>query len=99
MRKRRIGTAKFFTLLLLLYHTSAKVHEAKQESTETLRGDINDSGSVDINDAQLFYSLLSKGAADERYDVNGDGAVDQTDLDALMDMILNPKSAEGGNKV
>ena len=23
MRKRRIGTAKFFTLLLLLYHTSA----------------------------------------------------------------------------
>ncbi|RHO73697.1 hypothetical protein DW073_14930 [Ruminococcus sp. AF45-4BH] len=26
MRKRRIGTAKFFTLLLLLYHTSAKVH-------------------------------------------------------------------------
>ena len=24
MRKRRIGTAKFFTLLLLLYHTSAK---------------------------------------------------------------------------
>ena len=25
MRKRRIGTAKFFTLLLLLYHTSANV--------------------------------------------------------------------------
>lgn len=76
-----------------------EVHEAKQESTETLRGDINDSGSVDINDAQLLYSLLSEGAADERYDVNGDGAVDQTDLDALMDMILNPKSAEGGDKV
>jgi len=30
MRKRRIGTAKFFTLLLLLYHTSAKVHGMKQ---------------------------------------------------------------------
>ncbi len=54
---------------------------------------------MDINDAQLLYSLLSKGTADERYDVNGDGAVDQTDLDALMDMILNPKSAEGGDKV
>ena len=26
MRKRRIGTAKFFTLLLLLYHTSAKLN-------------------------------------------------------------------------
>ena len=29
MRKRRIGTAKFFTLLLLLYHTSANAEELK----------------------------------------------------------------------
>ena len=32
MRKRRIGTAKFFTLLLLLYHTSAKVARLKQQN-------------------------------------------------------------------
>ncbi|NBH81310.1 hypothetical protein D3Z52_25255 [Clostridiaceae bacterium] len=30
MRKRRIGTAKFFTLLLLLYHTSAKPRRFKR---------------------------------------------------------------------
>ena len=30
MRKRRIGTAKFFTLLLLLYHTSAISQGVKQ---------------------------------------------------------------------
>ena len=30
MRKCRIGTAKFFTLLLLLYHTSAKSQGIKQ---------------------------------------------------------------------
>ena len=30
MRKRRVGTAKFFTLLLLLYHTSAKSQGVKQ---------------------------------------------------------------------
>ena len=30
MRKRRIGTAKFFTLLLLLYHTSAKIQGMTQ---------------------------------------------------------------------
>ena len=30
MRKRRIGTAKFITLLLLLYHTSAKSQGIKQ---------------------------------------------------------------------
>ena len=30
MRKCRIGTAKFFTLLLLLYHTSVKSQRMKQ---------------------------------------------------------------------
>ena len=30
MAKCRIGTAKFFTLLLLLYHTSAKSQGMKQ---------------------------------------------------------------------
>ena len=30
MRKRRIGTAKFFTLLLLLYRTSVKSQGMKQ---------------------------------------------------------------------
>ena len=30
MRKCRIGTAKFFTLLLLLYHTLIKSHGMKQ---------------------------------------------------------------------
>jgi hypothetical protein len=30
MRKCRIGTAKFFTLLLLLYHTSVKSQGIKQ---------------------------------------------------------------------
>ena len=30
MRKCRIGMAKFFTLLLLLYHTSAKSQGIKQ---------------------------------------------------------------------
>ena len=33
MRKRRIGTAKFFTLLLLLYHTSAKAYGTKEIRT------------------------------------------------------------------
>ncbi|RGC97652.1 hypothetical protein DW194_14925 [Subdoligranulum sp. AM16-9] len=31
MRKCRIGTAKFFTLLLLLYHTSANLHGLSPE--------------------------------------------------------------------
>ena len=49
-----------------------EVHEAKQESTETLRGDINDSGSVDINDAQLLYSLLRAIPGNKRLILVGD---------------------------
>lgn len=33
MRKCRIGTAKFFTLLLLLYHTSAKLSGLQPDAT------------------------------------------------------------------
>lgn len=36
MRKRRIGTAKFFTLLLLLYHTSAKKAGGSEEKVLTV---------------------------------------------------------------
>ena len=35
MRKRRIGTAKFFTLLLLLYHTSANAVGMKHRPHDT----------------------------------------------------------------
>ena len=36
MRKCRIGTAKFFTLLLLLYHTQAKLQGFSPEVSEFL---------------------------------------------------------------
>jgi predicted AlkP superfamily pyrophosphatase or phosphodiesterase len=39
MRKRRIGTAKFFTLLLLLYHTSAKDAGIYSDTTFIVLGD------------------------------------------------------------
>ena len=51
---------------------------------------------------QMLYNLLLEGSADEMCDFNGDGAVDQADLDALLDAILNPEAAlpeedEGGD--
>ena len=50
MAKCRIGTAKFFTLLLLLYRTSAKFDEMSHffsvykalEGKETVAGEVND---------------------------------------------------------
>ena len=76
---------------------------AIEEERQTLRGDLNSSGSVDINDVQMLYNLLLEGSADEAYDLNGDGAVDQADLDALLDVILAPEAArpeedEGGEQ-
>ncbi len=41
MRKRRIGTAKFFTLLLLLYHTSAKGAGTKRARFNSSLLDLN----------------------------------------------------------
>ena len=38
MRKRRIGTAKFFTLLLLLYHTSANPQRREAVLVQKLVG-------------------------------------------------------------
>ena len=79
-----------------------EVLAAPEDERRTLRGDLNGSGSVDINDVQMLYNLLLEGSADEMCDFNGDGAVDQADLDALLDAILNPEAAlpeedEGGD--
>ena len=65
-----------------------------EEESRTLRGDLNGSGSVDVNDVQMLYNLLLEGSADETCDFNGDGAVDQADLDALLDAILAPEAAQ-----
>ena len=79
-----------------------EVLAAPEDERRKLRGDLNGSGSVDINDVQMLYNLLLEGSADEMCDFNGDGAVDQADLDALLDAILNPEAAlpeedEGGD--
>ena len=49
MRKCRIGTAKFFTLLLLLYHISAKIagilltmYQSRPQLCQSVRNSVND---------------------------------------------------------
>ena len=74
-----------------------EMNAAREQKAETLWGDLNGSGSVDINDAQILYKCLQDGTADEACDLNGDGAVDQADLDALVEAILNPEEMEGGD--
>lgn len=78
--------------------------EPEGKASETLWGDLNGSGCVDINDVQMLYAILESGAADASCDLNGDGAADQADLDALLEAVLNPaanqsENSEGGDRV
>lgn len=60
-------------------------------------GDVNGSGSVDMNDVQLIYDIVSGQSAGDfadRADVNGDGMVDNADIEQLMQFILNGKQPE-----
>lgn len=62
--------------------------------TERIWGDVNGSGELDINDAQLLYEMLSAGEADLAFDFNGDETVDQADLELLTEAILDPQRRE-----
>ena len=60
-------------------------------------GDVNGSGSVDMNDVQLIYDIASGQSAgdfSDRADVNGDGMVDNADVEQLMQFILDGKQPE-----
>lgn len=54
-------------------------------------GDVNGSGSVDMNDVQLIYDIINgrnTGDFADRADVNGDGTVNNADMEQLMQFIL-----------
>lgn len=60
-------------------------------------GDVNGSGSVDMNDVQLIYDIVSgqhAGDFADQADVNGDGAVDNADVEQLMQFILDGTQPE-----
>lgn len=57
-----------------------------------LRGDLNHDGNVDLDDINLLLWAINNGVADERFDLNGDGQVDNLtdgDLDQLILYILS----------
>lgn len=104
------GTAMFWSEKYDAYCTlvlaeSAPVVTAEQLSLQSGRAtavdygmDVNQSGRVDANDAQLAYNLYNSSSGDweigvsmEKYlraDVNGDGVVDTQDAAAIIAWIL-----------
>ena len=52
-------------------------------------GDIDGSGSIDVDDVTDIIGMILDGSAPEYADVNGDGSTDVEDITLLITMILN----------
>lgn len=50
--------------------------------------DVNDDGSVNVADIVVVVNLIKEGAYQKSADVNNDGVVDNTDLNAIKDIIM-----------
>lgn len=78
-----IGTAAAIVLLVFMVNGPWDKGQGIQESAN-VAGDIDGNGRVDVLDAfKLAKSVESPGAADARWDVNGDGTVDSADVDEI----------------
>ena len=52
-------------------------------------GDIDGSGSIDVDDVVDIIGMILEGSAPEYADVNGDGSIDIDDITVLINMLLN----------
>jgi hypothetical protein len=63
------------------------------KATKISPKDINKDGQVDILDAFMLASRIQTGAIEENWDINGDGQVNQADVEEISDFAvkLGPK--------
>ena len=52
-------------------------------------GDIDGSGTLDVDDVTGIIGMILEGSAPEYADVNGDGSIDIDDITVLINMLLN----------
>ena len=58
-------------------------HPARVQPAVALREDLDGNGRVDILDALWLARRVGSGQSQSTWDINGDGKVDQTDIDAI----------------
>lgn len=56
---------------------------------ETLKGDVNGDGEVNIADINAVIDIIQSGSSNNACDVNGDGEVNIADINAIIDIILS----------
>ena len=59
------------------------------EDPDTLPGDVNGDGQVNISDVNAIINLILSGKMDANGDVNGDGQINISDVNAIISIILN----------
>ena len=58
-------------------------------NAQTLRGDVNGDGNVDVSDVTaLINMILGTVEKDDAYDFDGDGILNVTDVTSLINIIL-----------
>jgi hypothetical protein len=90
------AAAAMVIVAMILPHRGADVPPARY----SLKGDLDGNGRVDILDAfSLARQLRDSGGkpvpAERRQDVNGDGVIDQKDVDLLARMAVQVTGARG----
>jgi hypothetical protein len=73
--------AAALTLAVMLHHPPTP---PKQLAKSSLKGDLNADGRIDMTDALLLAKhVAAHDKSDTAWDTNGDGIIDQKDIDAL----------------
>jgi len=88
LRWAAVAAAAVIVLGTILYHQAVPTNHQSSiinhQSVAERRADIDDNGRVDILDAfRLARDIESRGQADTKWDLNGDGVVDRKDVDVV----------------
>ncbi len=60
-------------------------------TAQSMYGDVNGDGEVNITDVNHIINIILAGDYDSNSDVNSDGEVNITDLNVIIELILNPE--------
>ena len=88
-----VSTAAAAAIVVVVWLLPARTPtQNNQLATQTIKGDIDASGRLDIVDAMTLARHLRSGdAPNPAWDANGDAKVDQRDVDALAAAAVNLK--------
>ena len=77
----------------LSWRPSAEI-DGSPGASEPMRGDVDDSGSIDAADIDLLYAAIASSSDEPQFDVNEDGSTDEQDVDFLVEQLLETRRGD-----